>query len=349
VDAAWYAIVVLVFVIGVDITRMTASWRASKRYNSPALASNALHFGSDLLGSVAVLVGLLLVRAGYPAADAVAALLVAVLVIAAAFRLVSRNVEVLMDQAPEAAAEAARQAIARELPDIELKRLRVREAAGAYFVEADVGVRSDAAVAEGHAIADAVEEAVRRALPNADVVVHVEPGTSGSGSSVRELVHAAALGVRGVREIHNVRVMTVDGLPEVSLHLKLPPSLPLEEAHAITGEVEAAIRAAVPRLSDVHTHIEPLAESRGGETPPTADVAGELDIIRTVVRELTGVDPEDLRLRRRDRGGLVALLTICVEPDQPLRQAHALASEIEERVRRRAPGISDVVVHTEPR
>jgi divalent metal cation (Fe/Co/Zn/Cd) transporter len=305
-----------------------------------------VHFASDLLGSVAVLGGLLLVRAGYPEADAIAALLVAVLVIVAAYRLVRKNVEVLMDQAPEAAAEAARQAIARALPDIELKRLRVREAAGAYFVEVDVGVRFDAAVGEGHAIADAVEEAVRRALPNADVVVHVEPASAGG---VRERVHAAALAVPGVREIHNVRVMTVDGLPEVSLHLKLPPSLPLEQAHAATSEVEGAIRAAVPEISDVHTHIEPLAESRGGEAPPESDVAGELDVIRQVVRELTGAEPEDLRLRRRDRGGLVALLTVCAPPDQPLRQAHALASEIEERVRRRAPGISDVVVHTEPR
>ena len=69
-------------------------------YSSPALASNALHFGSDFGGSLAVLIGLLLVRAGYPRADAVAALLVAVLVLLAAARLMRRNVDVLMDRAP---------------------------------------------------------------------------------------------------------------------------------------------------------------------------------------------------------------------------------------------------------
>ena len=62
-----------------------------------------------------------------------------------------------------------------------------------------------------------------------------------------------------MRELHNVRLMTVDGAPELSLHLKLPASMSLEEAHAVTSEMEAAIRAAAPELSDVHTHIEPLS------------------------------------------------------------------------------------------
>jgi divalent metal cation (Fe/Co/Zn/Cd) transporter len=249
-----------------------------------------------------------------------------------------------MDRAPEAAAEAARQAIARQEPKVELRNLRVREAAGAYFVEVVVGVATDAAVGQGHAVADSVEAAVRQALPGADVVVHVEPGRA--GGELRERATAAALEVRGVREIHNVRVMTVDGRPEVSLHLKLPPALTLDEAHTLTCAVEAAILDGVPELSDVHTHIEPLAESNDGMTLRDAD---ELDVIRAVVRELTGAEPQALRLRRRERGGIVALLTVLADPNQQLRQAHALASEIEERVRTRAPTISDVIVHTEPR
>jgi cation diffusion facilitator family transporter len=346
VDAAWYTIAVLAVVIAIDITRATVSWRASKRYDSPALASNALHFASDLLGSVAVLVGLLAVRGGYPEGDAVAALVVAALVIVAAARLARGNVEVLMDRAPEAAAEAARQAIAREAPRVDLRRLRVREAAGAYFVDAVVGVRPDAGVGQGHAAADAVEAAVRHALPRADVVVHVEPGRA---RDIRERVAAAALGVAGVREVHNVRVMTVDGHPEVSLHLKLPASLPLDRAHTITSDVERAIGEAVPELSDVHTHIEPLAVARTGAEPAAGDVASEQEVILAVVRELTGGEPTDLRMRRREGGGLVALLTIRVDPGSELRDAHAVATEIEDRVRRRAPAIVEVVVHTEPR
>src|SRR5438552_13337200 len=107
VHATWYALVVVGVVICIDVSRTVASWRAARVYSSPALASNALHFGSDLGGSVALLVGLLFVRAGHPRADAVAALLVAVLVLLVAARLMRRNVDVLMDRAQAARAAAA--------------------------------------------------------------------------------------------------------------------------------------------------------------------------------------------------------------------------------------------------
>src|SRR5919201_7065663 len=105
VNPTWYALVVVGVVIAIDIGRAVVSARAARRYVSPALQSNALHFASDLAGSAAVLVGLLLARAGYRDADAVAALFVALLVLVAAGRLMRRNVDVLMDRVPAGAYE----------------------------------------------------------------------------------------------------------------------------------------------------------------------------------------------------------------------------------------------------
>src|SRR6185436_16663604 len=99
-------------------------------------------------------------------------------------------------------------------------------------------------------------------LPGSDVVVHVEPGT-GEGD-LRERASAAALTVRGVREVHNFRVVDVEGRPELSLHLKLPADLGLGAAHDIACRVEEAIHAAVPEVIDVHTHIEPLSGEAEG-------------------------------------------------------------------------------------
>ena len=64
VRATWYAFVVIAVVILIDASRTLISLRGSQRYHSPALQANALHFGSDMAGSVAVLVGLLFVAAG---------------------------------------------------------------------------------------------------------------------------------------------------------------------------------------------------------------------------------------------------------------------------------------------
>ena len=95
VDAAWYAFAVVGAVIAIDASRTLISWRASREFGSAALQSNALHFFSDLLGSSAVLVGLVAVRGGFDDADSIAALFVAALVLVAATRLMRTNVDVL--------------------------------------------------------------------------------------------------------------------------------------------------------------------------------------------------------------------------------------------------------------
>jgi cation diffusion facilitator family transporter len=345
VNAAWYSLVVMGIVILVDVSRTFASARAARRYESAALASNALHFGGDLAGSGSVLVGLLLVRAGYQKADAVAALLVGALVLSAAARLMRRNVDVLMDRAPAEAEEAARQAILGIEPAVQLRRLRMRQAAGRQFADVVIGVSPGAAVGQGHAAADRVEEAVHRALPLSDVVVHVEP--MGEEAAIRERALAAALGVPHVREVHNVSVLSVAGTTEVSLHLKLPGDLTLEEAHRIAEEVEHAIVESVPEVDSVQTHLEPLGEEGSGRRPPPGDVATEAELVERIVREVTGSRPRELRfLNTAD--GLVAYLTLGLDPGSPLADAHSRASEIEERIRNERPEITEVVVHTEP-
>jgi cation diffusion facilitator family transporter len=340
VRVTWYALAVVGVVLAIDLSRTLVSLRTSRRYGSAALASNALHFASDFLGSGAVLVGLLAARQGHPNGDAVAALFVAVLVLVGAVRLIKVNVDVLMDRAPAEAEAAALAAIRALRPAVELRRLRMRQAGGRQFADVVIGVSPAAAVGQGHAAADAVEEAVEGALPNADVVVHVEPLED---ASLRERVHAAAVGVPRVREVHNIALVDVDGVTELSLHVKLPGELSLDEAHAVAESLEGAIRDAIPEIAGVQTHLEPLAE-----TSAAAEVeADEEAVVRRVVREETGRDPRELRFLRTD-GGLVAFLTLALDGASRLDAAHARASEIEERIRRERPGIADVIVHTEP-
>jgi cation diffusion facilitator family transporter len=338
VQATWYAFAVVGAVIGLDAARMTISLRTARRFSSAALYSNAIHFGSDLAGSLAVLAGLVLAASGYPNGDSAAALFVALLVLVAAGRLIMRNVDVLMDRAPADAADAARRAIA-EL-GVDLRRLRLRQAAGRHFADVVIGVSPGAAVGQGHATADAVEEAVRRALPESDVVVHVEPVED--EAALRERAHAAALGVPRVREVHNVTVLAVGGHTEVSLHLKLPGELPLEEAHEVAEEVERAICSAVPEIDSVQTHLEPLAEESAG-----LELALDPAAITRIVEDATGAPPRELRFLRTEEG-LVAFLTLGLDPASALADAHAQASRIEERIRREQPEIADVIVHTEP-
>jgi cation diffusion facilitator family transporter len=343
-DTGWYVFAVIAVALVVDLSRTVVSLRAARRYGSPALHANAFHFAGDMAGSVVVLVGLLLVRTGFDQGDAVAALVIATIVLASGARLITENANVLMDRTPAEAREAAEQAIALLEPDIEILRLRLRESAGRYFADVVVAVPPGQAVIEGHETANLIEATIERALPGSDVVVHVEPRRS--GLDLRDRVLAIALAEPLVRETHDIAIFEQEGSVSVALHLKFPADLDLEAAHAVAERVERAIRAR-PGVADVQTHLEPLELpllARAADDRADRDAVAE---IQRLVRERTGIEPRSARLLST-KTGRVVFLTVEVGRDASLVDAHQLASELEEQLRRQIPDIVDVVVHTEP-
>ena len=345
IDVTWWALTVLCVVIAVDAARAITSFRTSRRYGSAALAANALHFTSDLAGSVAVLVGLLLVRAGHPWADAAAALFVAVLVVLAALRLATQSIDVLMDRTVAEADDRIRAALAQANENVEVRRVRVRQAGGRHFVDLVVGVPMDTGVTQAHTVADSIEDVVERALGGADVVVHVEPAEAEGG--IRERATAAAGSIPEVREVHNVRVTRLPEGYELSLHVKLPRDLSLGDAHNAVERLEQRVRAEVPELGTVYTHIEPLARTDWASAPTSDDTAAERAAIESAVRRYTGSAPLEVAFRDGEQGR-VALVTVSLPGEQPLPSAHRHAGAIEEAVRERCPELADVIVHTEP-
>jgi cation diffusion facilitator family transporter len=342
-DTRWYLFLVIGLALVVDLLRTIVSLRTARRYSSAALRSNAFHFAGDMAGSAAVLIGLLLVRAGFAQGDSVAALVIAAIIFVAAARLIAENANVLMDRTPAEAREAAERAIAELEPDMELERLRLRESAGRYFADVIVAVPPGQAVVEGHQTASQVEAAVEGVLPGSDVVVHVEPRRS--GLDLRDRVLAIALAEPLVREVHDIAIFEHDGSVSVSLHLKFPADLDLGTALVVAERIEQAIRAR-PGVSEVQTHLEPL------EHPLPAHLANantDLDATREIERivlERTGAKSRGIRLLRT-QAGRVIFLTLGVGAATSLVDAHQLASELEEELRRQVSDIADVVVHTQ--
>jgi cation diffusion facilitator family transporter len=340
----WYLFAVLGAAIVVDFSRTQVSLRSARRYGSAALRSNAFHFASDLAGSVTVLLGLAAVSAGVHQADSIAALLVAAIIAVAATRLLAENANVLMDRTPEQARRAAEGAIARLGADLELDRLRLRESGGRYFADVVVTVPPGRAVVEGHETASKVESAVEQALPGSDVVVHVEPRRR--GLDVRERVLATALREPLVMEAHDIAIYEQDGSVSVSLHLKFPPDVDLRTAAQVAARVERAIRAD-PRVGAVQTHLEPLERTLPAR-PADSRADAELEAqIEQLVRARTGSGPQELRLLST-AGGPVVFVTLGLDPGTSLSDAHQLAGELEDELRKQVPGIADVVIHTQP-
>jgi divalent metal cation (Fe/Co/Zn/Cd) transporter len=300
-----------------------------------------------MAGSLAVLFGLVAVSRGFVQGDTVAALVVASIIFGAAGRLIYENARVLMDTTPADAQASAEAAITDLGHDIELQRLRVRESGGHYFADAVVAVSPAQAVVESHGVADEIEAAVQRVLPNSDVIVHLEPRRE--GLDLRDRVLATALAEPLVREAHDIVIYEHRGNSSVSLHLKLEPDVPIADAHDVAERVEAVVRAE-PGVDDVRIHLEPLeapVAARPDESRTKPDEAERARITDLVVRR-SGRPPNELRLLHA-AGGLVVFLSIPVPREMALPDAHELASRLEDDIREGQPQIQDVVVHTEPR
>jgi cation diffusion facilitator family transporter len=343
-DPRWYVFAVIAIALAVDISRTAVSLRSAREYHSAALRSNAFHFAGDMAGSIAVLLGITAVALGFQEGDAIASLIVAAIIFSAATRLIYENARVLMDTSPlqeQAEAEAA----IRALDDVELRQLRLRESGGHYFADATIGAAPDQALVASHKVADRVEAAVRSALPDADVVVHVEPLREGLDLRARAL--AIALAEPAVQEAHDIAIYHRGERCSVSMHLKLEADTPLAAAHEVAERIEAALRREA-EVDDVQTHLEPLEEPLAA-TLATDDAACER--IAALVRERTGAPPRLLKLLATELG-LVVFVDVVASPDATLEAAHDMARRLEQEIRRSRPEgsarIVDVVVHTEP-
>src|SRR5712672_1152922 len=175
VEATDWAFAVIVVSIVVDFFRARLLYRVAGETSSEALEADALHFGSDMWSSIAVLIGLAAVALGYAWADAAAAVIVALFICIAGWRLGRRTLDTLTDPAPVGAAAKITAIVARVPSVVAVERVRVRQAGGVAFVDLVVGVSRTLALDRVAALKDRIEAAVRAAYPKAELSVTTEP------------------------------------------------------------------------------------------------------------------------------------------------------------------------------
>ena len=170
----WAYIVVITSIV-VDISRSRALARVAKKYNSQALEADALHFSTDIWSSTVVLLGLICAQFEFFFADAVAALIVAIIVVLVSFRLGKKAIDVLLDRAPE---DTVRQveAILAEFPEIKrFHSLKIRTAGADTFVKANIHLDPNLCLREVHAICDRIEKTIVSRIPRCETFLHAEP------------------------------------------------------------------------------------------------------------------------------------------------------------------------------
>jgi len=170
----WSYIVVLTS-IAIDITRSRALYKVARKYKSQALEADALHFSTDIWSSAVVFVGLLCANFGIYAADSIAALGVALIVLTVSYRLGKRAINVLLDRSPLTLSDEI-SSIIKLIPEVlYFHDLKVRVAGADTFVNVTIHVDPELKITEAHAISDRVEEILCKRIERCEVHIHYEP------------------------------------------------------------------------------------------------------------------------------------------------------------------------------
>ena len=175
VDAGSFAVMLGTLCVNLFVVAYERS--QGKRLRSEILTADAYHTLSDVLVTIGVTVGLVFVSLGWPIADAIASLLVAVMILRSAYEVFRRANTTLSDEAriPTADVKAVVDAVPGAL---DCHAVRTRGTEGEVYMDLHILVAPDMTILEAHEVAEAVESAVTHAFKQVvDVVVHVEPDT----------------------------------------------------------------------------------------------------------------------------------------------------------------------------
>jgi cation diffusion facilitator family transporter len=337
--------IVLLVDIAVNFWRARALHRTANDTKSQALAADALHFASDVLGSITVIIGLALSGLGYAWGDAAAAIGVAVVIAALGLRLARSTVETLLDRAPEGVADKATAAIKAVPGVLDVERLRVRMVGPTHFIDAIVRVPRTYPIDRVDEIKRRAQDAVTTALGDADLTFTAVP-VARDNESVRERIMVIAR--NSGLAVHHVTVHDFGGRLSVSLDLEVDGEMALTAAHDIAHELERNIRDQFGEDVEVDTHIEPLEP----ELPLGTDAAP--DRVQTIAEALSRFaadgaihDIHSVRVRDTDAGEIVNFHCRAA-PSMSVIKVHENVDAIERALRRAFPTVKRVISHAEP-
>ena len=347
-----WPVLVLLTSIAVDFWRSRQLRAVAERTGSPALATDAFHFASDIWVTVAVLAGLGATWAGERLgigwlryADPSAAVLVSVLILRMTLRLGHEAVSALMDEVPA----ETQQNLVREVSQVPgvlaVEQARVRRAGAGYFADLTLAMPRRSTFEHTGSLVQEATDAVHRVLPGADVVIHTVPREA-RAESIFDRIRTVAS--RHNVSVHELSVQSLQGRLRVEQHMELNENLSLLEAHDFVSVMEAEILLAVPEIDSVITHIE--SEPATIEQPEEVIEADRK--IQLALRNAALVFPEIVDVHQITVGRTgehIYLSCHCTLPDAlTMQRVHEVITALEDRFKLICPEVQRVTIHPEP-
>jgi cation diffusion facilitator family transporter len=255
--------------------------KVAKRTDSAALEADALHLSTDVWTSVGVFAGLILIRVtGIYILDPFVALLVAVLIIHAAWELVSRSGRDLADSSlPEKELSLIKDIVSRHRDKyVEFHGLRARKAGAQRHIDLHLVLARETHVDDAHELCDSIEDEIKKELDGSEVLVHIEPCAHQCDECATRPGCKAALedslacglseqdwkAISDVLERHrcslagyqNLRIRRDGHRRRLDLELLVARDTAVERAHDTADMVASEIERALADTS-VNVHLEP--------------------------------------------------------------------------------------------
>ena len=360
-----FAFAIMFLSIAVDFGRSKVLYSTARKYGSQALEADGLHFKTDMITSAIVITGLLVVLIlKIPNADAYAALVIAGLIVYTSLGLGRRTLDVLLDKAPKGITAQVTEVVSGLDGVKRAHGIRARKVGNETFIDMRIEVPRAFTHDKAHRVATEVEEKVKKAVGDSSVLVHVDAVKS-DDETILDRIRLIAFETEGIRNVHSIYLSDMSSFStsnetaggerrvlHLYLDIQMDGNLDLKTAHSLVDSFEKRVKAEIPEVKEITSHIETEASENLAIGTERADVDREyMERIRRMVLSVNGVtDCKNIGITTVGGETHITLTIILSNADSrrmTIQEAHRIATNVQNVIVKQT-GAARVIVHEEP-
>ena len=341
-----FGIVGILFSIIIEIVVAWKLKRIAIRYNSQVLEANSLQFKMDIWTQSLVVIGLILVDIGYSTADSIIAIIVSIYITYLGLKIGVKSIDVLLDRVPINLVKKIENAVEGVEGVVKYENLRVRTSGPQTFADIRIHVPRIFSLEKAHNIASEVEGRVRNAIPDVDVLVHVE-AEEGNEKMV-DKIRLIATEIPGIKGIHDLWVRQVKNLIEIDAHIEVDSEAALSKAHITASQLENRLKKEFIEDSTITIHIDTEVDRVIYRKPENIRIPGLMKAIENILVNIDEVKKFGVINVKRFNNELHVSISCTLKKDLKVKDAHKVSEKIEEKIISSDKNVTKVFVHTEP-
>lgn len=333
----------------IDFFRAKALNKIADETKSQALKADALHFSSDILSSMIVIIGLIFTYLGFEKADAISALVVAGIIIYLGLKMSRKAVDSLLDKVPPGLNEKIRYETLL-IEGVEgIRTTRIRSTGAKIFIDMTINISRIIPFSKAHDIMDAVERRLNQLIDNADIVIHSEPVETDKetiNDKIKMIVNGYGM------KCHDIFSHKIGNEIFSELHVEVTDTNDLIKAHDRITEVEVKIKSEIGIISNVKIHIDEPSNILYDTTDITvksADMITEIQKIVSMNNNVTSCGEFNVIITN---GKIRVSLNCTFDYHFSLDEVHDIVTLLESKIfaelKGRYPKLSNVIIHAEP-